>query len=231
MTMPKKNNRPSRDVKPVFRIYCEGEKTEPNYFNGYIDKFFSTLRPSIKVVPTKKNTPVQLVKVAVKEKSISPDWDFYWVVYDRESEQKYKDKFHAQAYDKAKSHNISVAISNVCFEVWLLLHFCETTASYSNYDDLIKNSTLRVECKTRGLRDKRGQPDYDKADQDIFRILTEKEITDARTRAKKINRLTEQSADPSSTKPYQWTPYTDVYKLLDAIDDFAEEQGVKKADF
>lgn len=219
--MPKKNNRPDRDVKPVFHIYCEGEKTEPNYINGYIDKFFPTLRPLIKVEPTKKNTPVQLVNVAVAAqaaaKKNSLDEDVFWVAYDRESEQKYKDVLHAQAHDKAKSHGISVAISNVCFEIWLLLHFQHTNASYSCYDDLRNSSVLRAECKKRGLSD------YDKGDKLIFTILKKDEIKDARERAIRINKQTENSADPSRTKPYQWNPYTDVYKLLDAIDNFAKE--------
>lgn len=220
--MPKKNIRPVRDVKPVFHVYCEGEKTEPNYLNGYINKSFPTNRrlKIINIEDTRKNTPVQLVEVAVKAKKEYPDGDVFWVVYDRESEQKYKNELHFQAYEKAQSHTIKAAISNVCFEIWLLLHFQETIAPYSNFDDLRKNSALRTECERRGLLD------YDKASQDIFGIFTEKEIADARTRAEKLNKLTEQSADPSCTRPYQWNPYTDVHKLLDAMDEFVKNQKI-----
>lgn len=28
-------------VKPVFRIFCEGKKTEPYYFKGYIERYHS----------------------------------------------------------------------------------------------------------------------------------------------------------------------------------------------
>ena len=221
--MPKKKDRPYRDVKPVLHIYCEGEKTEPNYLNDYIAKYFPTNRllKVVKIETTKKNTPKQLVdeaaaaKAAAKKNSL--DDDVFWVVYDRESEQKYSDKLHAAAYDKAQKHAIYLAISNVCFEVWLLLHFHDTTAQFANFDDLKKNSTLRSECKKRGLLD------YDKADKTIFSILTEDEIKQARSRAKKINKHTEECADSSSTKPYQWNPYTDVYRLLDAIDEFAKK--------
>ncbi len=170
--MPKKNNRPKKEIKPVLHIYCEGEKTEPNYLNGYIDKFFPTNRrlKVIKIEATKKNTPKQLVDEAVTAKIAaiknSLDEDVFWVVYDRESEQKYTDALHALAYDKGQKHGISIAISNVCFEAWLLLHFQDTTASYSCYDDLRNNSVLRAECKIRGLID------YDKfrhATSNVFR--------------------------------------------------------------
>jgi hypothetical protein len=218
--MPKKKNSPTLDLKPVLHIYCEGEKTEPNYFNGYIDRFFEANRrlKVVKIEPTKKNTPKQLVDVAVAAQKEAPDGDEFWVVYDRESEHKYKDSLHANAYEKAQAKGVFVAISNVCFEIWLLLHFQNSSASYTNYDDLRTNNTLRAECKKRGL------PDYDKGNQTIFSKLNETEITQARDRAKKLNKLTEQAADASRTKPYQWNPYTDVYKLLDAIDKFANKK-------
>lgn len=221
--MPKKKSRPTKSLNPVLHIYCEGEKTEPNYLNGYIGKYFSAVRRSkvIKIEPTKKNTPKQLVDEAIKAKKHHFDQslhdDVFWVVYDRESEHKYKDSDHAQAFDKAKINNIFLAISNVCFEAWLLLHFQDTTVSYSCYDDLRTNSVLRAECKKRGLSD------YDKGNKEIFNLLTDDEIKDARDRAERINEHTIKSACPERTKPYQLNPYTDVYKLLDAIDDFLKK--------
>ena len=139
-------------------------------------------------------------------------------MYDRESEQKYADNLHSKAYENAQKHAVSLAISNVCFEVWLLLHFQDTTAPYCNCDDLIKNSVLRIECEKRGLQN------YDKGNKAIFSLFDDEEIKQARIRAKKLNEQTEQSADSSRTKPYQWNPYTDLYKLLDAIDEFCLKQ-------
>ncbi|OTE96209.1 hypothetical protein BCS42_08185 [Crenothrix sp. D3] len=220
MSMPKKITRPTKNLKPILHIYCEGTKTEPNYLNGYLDTFFPTNRRLLKVIkiePTEKNTPVQLVSVAMKAQKEFPDGDVFWVVYDRESEQKYADKFHATAYDRAESKGIFVALSNVCFEVWLLLHFQDVTAQYNNYDDLRSSSALRTKCKERKMLD------YDKGDMSIFSIFTKGDIELARRRAKKMNALTEQSANASQTKPYQWNPYTDIYKLLDFIDNFAAE--------
>jgi hypothetical protein len=220
--MPKKNNRAKRELKPVLHIYCEGKKTEPNYLRGYINRFFSANRRLrvIEIEETDKNTPVQLVDVAIKKQSEKgfPEGDTIWVVYDRESKQKYSDDLHKKAYSEALKHSISVAFSNVCFEMWLLLHFVETNAPYSCYEDLRKKSVLREECK------KRGMIDYDKGDKAIFDILKNSEIEDARNRAKKINKATQDSADPSCNKPYQWNPYTDVYTLLDEIDEHAKDK-------
>jgi hypothetical protein len=217
--MPKSNNRPQKDLKPVLHIYCEGEKTEPNYISGYLDKFFPTNRrlKVIKLESTKNNKPRELVNEAVKAQKNLPSCDSFWVVYDRESEQSYSDDKHATAYNKAQKHAISVALSNVCFETWLLLHFQGTTAPYSCYDDLRNNSALRAEFKKRGISD------YDKGNKAIFSVFKENEIIDARTRARRINSQTIKSTAPSRTQPYQLNPYTNVYELLDAIDEIANK--------
>lgn len=212
--MPKNRKKEARKLKPVLHIYCEGEKTEPNYIN----QRFPNNRNLIKIEPTKKNTPKQLVDEAVKAKNHkdTPEGDIFWVVYDRESEQKYKESLHKNAYDKAEKNSVNIALSNVCFEVWLLLHFKITVAHYHNYEDLRKNSPLRQELRKKGLKD------YEKGNPDIFNIISDS-IKNARQRAEKLNKETSNAASLSWVKPYQLNPYTDVYKLLDAIDKFGKQ--------
>ncbi|MFA5984762.1 MAG: RloB family protein [Methylococcaceae bacterium] len=221
--MPKsRKNRFQQKLKPVLRIYCEGAKTEPNYIQGYLNKFFPANRrlQVVKIEDTKKNTPKQLVQVAVKAKKDANKKglnDSIWVVYDRESPAKYPDALHLEAYKLAQTYEICIALSNVCFEVWLLLHFKDTAAPYSCYDDIRSNSILRQELQTRGLTD------YDKGEGTIFNLFSEEDIKNARNRAKQMNSQTLQSADPTRNYPFQLNPYTDVYMLLDRIDKFASE--------
>lgn len=221
--MPKsRKSRPERKLKTVLHIYCEGAKTEPNYIQGYLDRYFPTNRrlKVVRIEDTKKNTPKQLVSEAVnakkKAKKVGLN-DSYWVIYDRESKAKYSDDLHCKAYATAKKNDVSVAISNICFEVWLILHFTYTTAAYSCYDDLRNNSPLRPKLKAKGV------DQYDKGEKGIFDHFTEQEIQMARDHAKKMNQQTEQGANPSLIYPYQLNPYTDVYKLLDNIDEIAKE--------
>ncbi|MEZ5672339.1 MAG: RloB family protein [Thiotrichaceae bacterium] len=224
MNMPKNVVVHPRDVKPVFHIFCEGE-TEENYLERYIDRFYSGNRrlKVIKIEETDTNTAKELVEEAIEfqknclaQKSCL-EGDIFWVVYDRESEQKYSDKLHKMAYDKAKPKKISIAISNVCFEVWILLHFQATVQPYNNYDKLRTHSQLRVEYK------KRCGSDYEKGSKQLFEIFTKAEIDEARIRAKRMNQNTQKDADSKWTMPYQWNPYTNVYELLDAIDEFATQ--------
>ncbi len=211
--MPKKRNDP-RKLNPVMHIFCEGEKTEPNYLKGYLDEFIPGNR-SLKVIriePTKKNTPMQLVEKAIREKKSSPEGDLFWVVYDRENENKYPGSIHARARVKADNNNVKIALSNICFEVWLLLHFRSSTGPYDSFDDLWKRSPL-----------KKHLPQYDKGDRTIFDSVSGG-IPSARKNARKLNKNTKDGADPSWTRPDQWNPYSNVYELLDAIDRFAKPE-------
>ncbi len=208
--MPKSRKGQSRELKPRLRIFCEGEKTEPNYLNGYIERCLrgTTLT---KVEKTEKNTPVQLVDEAIKAKNCkdSPEGDIFWVVYDRESEGKYSAASHDQARDKAAAHGINIAFSNVCFEVWVLLHFQKTVPPCDSYDDLRKRTPLTTHI-----------PKYDKGKK---RQYTADEVASARRNAVRLNEQTIAAANSTWNKEHQWNPYTDVYKLLDAIDKFAEQ--------
>ncbi|MCU0664787.1 MAG: RloB family protein, partial [Myxococcota bacterium] len=203
--MPKKPNRPKRTLRPVLHIFCEGEKTEPNYIHGYLDKFHPGHRRLrvIVIEKTDKNTPVQLIEEAIAKKKSAPEGDYFWVVYDRENEKKYPAKLHVNARVKANKHGVGIALSNVCFEVWILLHYQTGVAAYHSCDDLIAKSDLR----------KKHIPSYEKTQQNLFDVLADK-VENARQNAERLNKSTRDAAEPKWTRPDQLNPYTDVHKLL-----------------
>lgn len=214
--MPKKRN-PSQ-LKPLktLRIFCEGERTEPNYLKGYIAALDNHARKSvIAVEKTRKNTAVQLVEEAINMKNSSDSLpeDEFWVVYDRESVAKYSDDLHAEARNIAKKVGIKIALCNVCFEYWLLIHLVDTDAPYGSYDNLIKTSALRGQMKAQcGC-------DYDKAKRSIFDLLKNR-LPDARERAKRLNAKGLQTAGAGRDQPHHINPYVGIVDLLDAIDAF-----------
>ena len=57
--MPKVRGYGSKKLKPVLHIFCEGEKTEPNYLNGYLQKNYSgnRLLKVVRVEKTADSTP------------------------------------------------------------------------------------------------------------------------------------------------------------------------------
>jgi hypothetical protein len=213
--MPKPRKGGNRRPKTTLRIFCEGEKTEPYYINGYLQDHFPSSRAGVvQIQSTKKNTPVQLVDEAIKLKQSdrSLPEDEFWVVYDRESVAKYSKSKHAEAWEKASSANVKVALSNVCFELWLLLHVANSTAAYSCCEDLLEKSPLKAELKKRyGLI-------YEKSSQDIYRHLSSL-IPEARRRAVALN-ANSAATNRELRLPFDLNPFTAICDLLDAIDNF-----------
>lgn len=216
MAMPKARKKPNLKPLKTLRIYCEGEKTEPIYINGYIKLLDSQERKSVvSVEPTRKNTPVQLVGEAVaakRSKNALPN-DEYWVVYDREALSKYSDKLHAEAMRSAERIGVSVALCNVCFEYWLLLHFVDTNAPYTSCRELQSNSGLNSRVfELTGTN-------HDKASTFLFDLI-KGDIPKARKRGEKLNRDGVAVAAIGKEKPFHINPYVGMVELLDAIDAF-----------
>lgn len=221
MARPRK--RASRQVKSKIYIYCEGKTTEPQYIRAYIQfKHPSCARLKKAEVPieikdTNKNTAIQLVEEAVDFMAHKDfDGDEVWVVYDRESPQKYADNLHQQAYNLADKHGVQVAISNVCFEYWLLLHLTESTPAMSDCSSLISSSVFKNAFKEIGITsyDKKGS-----VSKDISKALMKDEyINNAKTRAERINSQSEDASGFSNAEPYKLNPFTNVYDLLESID-------------
>ncbi|WP_077340830.1 RloB family protein [Pseudocolwellia agarivorans] len=219
--MPKKRKGQTRLLKSILHVYCEGEKTEPNYLNGYLDEFHSGNRTLkvIRIADTNKNTPKQLVEEAIKKKKSHDSGvnDQFWVVYDREATDKYSNELHSQSLTKARANKINVVLSNVCFEVWILLHFIPSVAPYRSCDDLLKSSKLKQKLKEKGILN------YEKGDVAVYEAIAPG-IAEARARAKKMNIRTLNDSIQGNDSPYLLNPYTNVHELLDAIDAFVVEQ-------
>lgn len=221
--MPKRR-KSTRDLHPVFYVFCEGEKTEPYYLEHYVKNHCAgykniqiqriKLSDIWSVAKTNRTDPVSLVTKAVRKKERSPTAleDRYWCVYDREAANKVKAQIHVKALSLAAAHNICIAFSNVCFEVWLLLHKQSACAPYASYDDLHKRSKLLTYY-----------PRYDKGDR---REFSDSDIAQARLNARRMNAGTlgipvnELGNGNIPCKLVDGNPYTDVYRLLDAIDTF-----------
>jgi hypothetical protein len=96
-----------------FLIVCEGEKTEPQYFER-----FRVPHLIVDVKGVGMNT-LSLVEKAI-ELSRMDNYDQVWCVFDKDDFP--PDNFE-NAIQKARDARIKVAYSNQAFELWYLLHF------------------------------------------------------------------------------------------------------------
>lgn len=122
-----------RKYKQFFLIVCEGEKMEYEYFKQFKDQFPEKtmyLEPVGAGVDGKGT-----VDRAIEEKKnlinkYNKSFDFVWVVFDKDNagiSDGNRARFEL-AHSLADQNNIEIALSNECFELWLLLHFIEVNA-------------------------------------------------------------------------------------------------------
>lgn len=136
-----------RSKRRYYLIVCEGEKTEPNYFQGLKDDLPKGVLTwcQIDIEGTGRNTQ-SLVDEALRlkkwyEQEYNRPIDKLWVVFDRDS-------FSAGDFNNAilRCQNtkpvIGCAWSNEAFELWYLLHFHYYNHSMSrkNYQDAIEEN-------------------------------------------------------------------------------------------
>ncbi|MGP0062677.1 MAG: RloB family protein [Isosphaeraceae bacterium] len=121
---------PFREPLPIILIVCEGKKTEPEYFRGFVN---ACQNPRVKIeIAPEHGVPRTLVESARAHKKEAETaasrqgdenlvYDSVWCVFDVD------DHPHiADARQMARDNGIELAISNPCFELWLLLHFRES---------------------------------------------------------------------------------------------------------
>jgi hypothetical protein len=99
--------------KPSILIVCEGENTEPSYFNQ-----FRITSAKVKSVGEGYNTVSLVNRALVLAQQES--YDQVWCVFDKDD---FIDNDFNSAIQIAEANNFGVAYSNQSFEYWLLLHF------------------------------------------------------------------------------------------------------------
>ena len=136
-----------REIKQSFLIVCEGENTEPDYFNA-----FRMTAATVKAVGQAMNT-MSLVSKAIsireadqKRKKV---YDQCWVVFDKDD---FPAKDFNQAIQYAEKNGFRVAYSNQAFEYWFLLHYNLYTGAIhrSQYKDMLSKLTGMPYSKSDG---------------------------------------------------------------------------------
>jgi hypothetical protein len=120
-----KRRKPYRSEAQRFILICEGEKTEPAYFNALKSKYPGAMIQFEFIAPA--GTPITIKdkardRMAALKKEMrdnpSAKADNVWAVFDRDEHGHISD-----AIQGCETMGVEVAFSNPCFEVWLLLHY------------------------------------------------------------------------------------------------------------
>lgn len=197
----RKRGRRARYAKVL--IVCEGEKTEPNYFEALKDHL-ALNTANVVVTGECGSSPVSIVAYAKKryldEQAITDDpFDKVFCVFDRDAHDTYQ-----QALDKiatVRPKDTFVAITSVpCFEYWLLLHFDYTTAPF--YAAGKKSAGEQVIDKLR-----KGLPDYQKSNRAVFDQLIDRLPRAKAHAAKALRDAKTSNSDNPSTLVHELVEY------------------------
>ncbi len=207
-----------RTKRMYYLIVCEGEATEPNYFEGLKQDLPKGVLTAyqIDIEGTGRNTR-SLVDEALRlktayEKNTTRPVDKLWVVFDRDS-------FVANEFNNAivrcaqNTPVIGCAWSNEAFELWYLLHFhyYNNAISRKDYQDLIEEN----------LRPFLGEEyRYQKNSIEMYALLKEYgSIEDAIRNAKNLERNFAGRQDYANHNPC-----TMVYKLVEELLQLKEKE-------
>jgi hypothetical protein len=117
-----------RPPKTTIRVYSEGQSTEPEYIDAF--KRLPELAEAVAIDISIERTgasPMTLVEMACEARRRSElDVDHFWCVFDVESPMPHPNLDRAR--QMARDNGVNLAVSNPCFEVWLILHLEDQNA-------------------------------------------------------------------------------------------------------
>lgn len=142
----------SRVQRSTVLIVCEGELDEPAYFEAVKNSLGRTSNLIHILGKECQSNPKSVVECAInrmdsaKTSSTRDEYDEVWCVIDVEAPTQHPDLEEALELAKVKNatlkkvtneegrtaQEIKVALTNPCFEYWLLLHFEKTGSELSN---------------------------------------------------------------------------------------------------
>jgi hypothetical protein len=205
-----------KSKRRFFLIVCEGEKTEPNYFESLKDSLPKGVLDvcDFKIVGTGNNTK-SLVKKAKQlridfEKDTNKPIDKLWVVFDKDSFT--PDSFNSAIQECMNKQDIACAWTNEAFELWYLLHFnyYNTGISRRQYQQKIEEN-----FQSKGLQ---GYT-YQKNSTGMYKILNQYgSLKDAIKNAKMLETLYLGQSDFANQNPC-----TMVHKLVEELFGLKEE--------
>lgn len=187
---------------------CEGEKTEPDYFENLLKyaNSKSDRKLKYKIAGLGKNT-ISLVNSVdsffsfadEQRKKVNIPYGKTFVVFDRDSFG--KDKFN-NAISIATERGYIPIWSNECFELWFLLHFAYIDSDIGR-EEYFKKLGTYFGCS------------YNKSNDNFVKLNTESNLKTAIKNAKKLVMNSDEC-----TSAVKRCPCTMVYQVIEEIENY-----------
>lgn len=196
----KERKQGTREAKPRLILCFEDGQSAPSYFEAYRIDNRLTKKSFIVDFNSSVTDPLSVVKRAIEKKEylvsnkefVIEEGDQVWAIVDVDRHETLR-----KAIQLAKDNDIKLAISNPCFEYWILLHFEDCAPHISICSELISK------CLKKYI------PKYDKGSTDFSKIVEKAAI--ASNLAEKNFKA---KAEPD---PVKCCPCTQIYELINMI--------------
>jgi len=184
-------------------IVCEGEKTEPNYFEG-AREYYELNTVNVEVRGDCGSDPMSIVSFAKQryreEKDAGDPFDQIYCVFDKDGHATYARAIDALASAAPKDTYFTIN-SVPSFEYWLLLHFVYSTRPYTALPGNSSGNQVLTELKNY-------VPDYEKGRRTVFA-----ELVGQLEQAKNYANRALQESERNQTD----NPSTRVHELVEAL--------------
>lgn len=192
-----------------YLIVSEGEKTEPNYFNGLKKLVLDSVggQIDIKIAGQGMHTVSLVDQASLLNRNAGIIYNNVWIVLDKDDFSDFD-----EAISKAESMGFNVAWSNQSFEYWLYLHFAYSDAALHRKEWCKKLEEIFGKEKINSGK-------YDKNIKSLFDEVTSKGSIDQAIRNSK-----RRMADYKNGKdiPSKFDPGNTVYCLAEELLDYTK---------
>lgn len=189
-------------------IVCEGEKTEPNYFEG-AREYYELNTVNVEVRGDCGSDPMSIVSFAKQryreEKDAGDPFDQIYCVFDKDGHATYNRAIDALTSATPKDTYFTIG-SVPSFEYWLLLHFAYSTRPYTALPGNSSGNQVLTMLKNY-------IPDYEKGRRTIFTELIG-QLGQAQNYAKRALQEGERNQTDN--------PSTNVHELVEVLENLKD---------
>jgi hypothetical protein len=196
------------ELRNLFRIYCEGENTEPEYFKSFPVNT-ETKVEAIGLSRSKTALVDKAIELFTKDELLHDQANYdedrqLWVVFDFDTAGHInEDQDFNNAIQKAENNGIQVAYSNDSFELWFVLHY-QYVESALIRDQYYKILSENLNCN---YEEDGKSKEYSKA---LYHIL----LPNQKQAIQNATRLFENMKDKTYNDQ---NPCTTVFKLVEEL--------------
>jgi hypothetical protein len=123
-------------------VFCEGEGSEPDYINALkrLPEIANHASLRVEIAP-RHGAPMTLVRDAMS-RATDGEVDECWCIFDVEWPKHHPNLIAAKQLVRDHKEKVKLAISNPCFELWLILHYEDQTTFLDTKSAVSKSKKL-----------------------------------------------------------------------------------------